>query len=211
MSKKLSPPGGRGDRRRRKEGQIQALRERGGGQETGRTAGERGQRTEESHSVQPPSVLHRYRKIQGLEWDPVIREYMQSALFKAVGGRMYGEQAAVGVYRTMFFNKPAVSRAKSPFPLHPSSACVPPDASCTASATSCLCLCLCLQLQMTAPPQISGGSELAWHQDRWSTLDRDPAITVYLALDEVADRCAAAAGRRRRRRRHRCCRRQSQL
>ena len=33
----------------------------------------------------------------------------------------------------------------------------------------------------------SGGSQLGWHQDRWSTLDRDPKITVYLAIDPATE------------------------
>ena len=44
-----------------------------------------------------------YRKIQGLEHDPVILNYLQSDLFRAVSARMY--PAGVGIYRTMFFNK----------------------------------------------------------------------------------------------------------
>ena len=46
-----------------------------------------------------------YRKIQGLEHDPVIMgNYLQSDLFKDVASRTY-PGGAVGIYRTMFFNK----------------------------------------------------------------------------------------------------------
>lgn len=31
-----------------------------------------------------------------------------------------------------------------------------------------------------------GGSDLEWHQDRWTTLDRDPQITVWTALDQTS-------------------------
>lgn len=70
-----------------------------------------------------------YRKIQGLEHDPVILSYLRSDLFRCVAERTY--PGAVGIYRTMFFNKTALSDAPT-----------------------------------------GGGSQLAWHQDRWSTLDR---------------------------------------
>eukprot|EP01052_Picozoa_sp_SAG31_P051644 SAG31_NODE_12362_length_947_cov_1.402123_1_plen_169_part_00 len=71
-----------------------------------------------------------YRKIQGLEHDPVILTYLQSDLFRCVAQRAY-PAGSVGIYRTMFFNKTAVSEAPT-----------------------------------------GGGSQLGWHQDRWSTLDR---------------------------------------
>lgn len=70
-----------------------------------------------------------YRKIQGLEHDPVILNYLQSELFHCVAQRTY--PGSVGIYRTMFFNKTALSEATT-----------------------------------------GGGSQLGWHQDRWSTLDR---------------------------------------
>ena len=31
-----------------------------------------------------------------------------------------------------------------------------------------------------------GGSDLLWHQDRWTELDRDPQITVWTALDPAS-------------------------
>lgn len=35
------------------------------------------------------------------------------------------------------------------------------------------------------------GTPLAWHQDRWSDLDRDPLITIWIALDPatIANGC----------------------
>ena len=36
-----------------------------------------------------------------------------------------------------------------------------------------------------------GGSDLRWHQDRWTDLDRDPKVTVWMALDPatIANGC----------------------
>ena len=36
-----------------------------------------------------------------------------------------------------------------------------------------------------------GGSDLVWHQDRWTDLDRDPKVTVWMALDPatIANGC----------------------
>ena len=36
-----------------------------------------------------------------------------------------------------------------------------------------------------------GGSDLKWHQDRWTDLDRDPKVTVWMALDPatIANGC----------------------
>jgi hypothetical protein len=125
-----------------------------------------------------------YRKIQGLEHDPFILNYLKSDLFRCVAERTYS--GSVGIYRTMFFNKTALSDAPT-----------------------------------------GGGSQLGWHQDRWSTLDRcafplhmlsgsilililililmgvdeslkanciwlaatrrDPRITVYLAIDPATE------------------------
>ena len=93
----------------------------------GRLVGGRG------HS-QGPTLA--YSKVQGLEHDPVVREYMRSPLFRAVARRVYGPTTAVAVYRSMLINKP------------------------------------------------SGGNEVVgWHMDQWATLDRDPKVSVYLALD----------------------------
>jgi hypothetical protein len=60
-----------------------------------------------------------YRKIQGLEHDPVIMgNYLQSDLFKDVASRTY-PGGAVGIYRTMFFNKsPNLPGGGSPLGWH---------------------------------------------------------------------------------------------
>ena len=48
-----------------------------------------------------------YRKIQGLEFDPLFLAYMQKPLFRHLCARAYGEAAPVSVFRAMFMNKPA--------------------------------------------------------------------------------------------------------
>jgi ectoine hydroxylase-related dioxygenase (phytanoyl-CoA dioxygenase family) len=77
-----------------------------------------------------------YRKIQGLEFDPLFLEYMQLPIFRDVCARIYGAEIRIASFRAMFMNKPA-----------------------------------------------NKGTILPWHQDRWNTLDRDPMLTVYTALD----------------------------
>lgn len=47
-----------------------------------------------------------YRKIQGLEQDPLFLEYLQRPLFRDICARSYGADTPVGVYRAMFMNKP---------------------------------------------------------------------------------------------------------
>ena len=53
-----------------------------------------------------------YSKFQGLEHDPVFRALMTRPLFRSVCARVYGEAAAVAVYRATVFNKPAESGGK---------------------------------------------------------------------------------------------------
>lgn len=77
-----------------------------------------------------------YRKIQGLEFDPIFLIYMQHPTFRDVCARIYGADVPIASFRAMFMNKPAHK-----------------------------------------------GTFLPWHQDRWNTLDRDPLLTVYTALD----------------------------
>ena len=48
-----------------------------------------------------------YRKIQDLEHDPLFLAYIQLPLFRDVCARIYGEGAAIAVFRSMFMNKPA--------------------------------------------------------------------------------------------------------
>ena len=47
----------------------------------------------------------KYRKIQELEMDPLFLKYIQHPLFKDITRKKIGEK--VGVFRAMFFNKPA--------------------------------------------------------------------------------------------------------
>ena len=77
-----------------------------------------------------------YRKIQGLEFDPLFLEYVQDPLFQEICAHIYGPKTRIASFRSMFMNKPAHK-----------------------------------------------GTFLPWHQDRWNTLDRDPLLTVYTALD----------------------------
>jgi phytanoyl-CoA hydroxylase len=85
-----------------------------------------------------------YRKIQGLEQDPLFLAYMQRPIFRDICQRVYGEDTPISSFRAMFMNKP-----------------------------------------------VRKGTFLPWHQDRWTSLDRDPLITLWTALDPatVANGC----------------------
>src|SRR5262245_49374018 len=48
-----------------------------------------------------------YRKVDGLERDPVFLAYLQRPLFRALCARTYGTGRAISCYRAMFMNKPA--------------------------------------------------------------------------------------------------------
>ena len=48
-----------------------------------------------------------YRKIQDLEYSPVFLRYIQEPVFADICRRVYGEAAAISVFRAMFMNKPA--------------------------------------------------------------------------------------------------------
>lgn len=48
-----------------------------------------------------------YRKIQELEFDPLFLRFIQHPVFREACSRVYGEQAPVAVFRSMFMNKPA--------------------------------------------------------------------------------------------------------
>jgi ectoine hydroxylase-related dioxygenase (phytanoyl-CoA dioxygenase family) len=48
-----------------------------------------------------------YRKIQGLEFDPVYLQYVQRPVFRDICARLLGPQTDVSVFRAMFMNKPA--------------------------------------------------------------------------------------------------------
>jgi hypothetical protein len=91
---------------------------------------------EQTTGFKGPTVM--YRKIEGLEKDPIFFEYMRHPLMRECCARIYGAMADISVYRAMFMNKPAAK-----------------------------------------------GTTLPWHQDGgegWG-LDRDPLLTVWLALD----------------------------
>lgn len=79
-----------------------------------------------------------YRKIQGLETDPLFSPLVRHPLFMDICARLYGAHAPVSLFRAMIMNKPA-----------------------------------------------GQGTHLPWHQDGgdvWA-LDRDPLVTVWVALD----------------------------
>ena len=48
-----------------------------------------------------------YRKIQGLEFDPLFLAHLQRPLFREICDRVYGVGRPVAIYRAMFMNKPA--------------------------------------------------------------------------------------------------------
>jgi polysaccharide pyruvyl transferase WcaK-like protein len=48
-----------------------------------------------------------YRKIQGLEADPLVLEFIRRDLFREICARHYGAHAAVSLFRVMMMNKPA--------------------------------------------------------------------------------------------------------
>lgn len=62
--------------------------------------------------IPPQTVGHKgatlnYRKIQGLELDPIFLVHMQRPLFREICARVYGKEEAISIYRAMFMNKPA--------------------------------------------------------------------------------------------------------
>lgn len=91
----------------------------------------------------------RYRKIQGLENDPLYAQLIDQPVFKAICAGMYGAHAAVSIFRAMVMNKPA-----------------------------------------------GHGTLLPWHQDGGTVwqLDRDPLVTIWVALDDanIANGCMDA-------------------
>jgi len=50
---------------------------------------------------------HRYRKVEGLETDPVFRSWVQHPMAGAICGRMHGDGVPIAIFRAMFMNKPA--------------------------------------------------------------------------------------------------------
>ena len=47
----------------------------------------------------------KYRKVEGLEKDPMFRAYIQHSMFRDITAKIIGDE--ISVYRSMFFNKPA--------------------------------------------------------------------------------------------------------
>lgn len=82
----------------------------------------------------------RYRKIQGLEHDPLYAKLIEQPVFRTICAGMYGAHAAVSIFRAMVMNKPA-----------------------------------------------GHGTLLPWHQDGGAVwqLDRDPLVTIWVALDDA--------------------------
>ncbi len=56
-----------------------------------------------------------YRKIEQLEQDPIFLQYIQRPLFNEICTRTYGCHVPVGVFRSMFMNKPAGKGTKLPW------------------------------------------------------------------------------------------------
>ena len=59
-------------------------------------------------SARHKSSSLKYRKIQELEMDSLFLKYIQHPLFRHITRKKIGEK--VGVFRSMFFNKPAEGR-----------------------------------------------------------------------------------------------------
>ena len=48
-----------------------------------------------------------YRKVQGLESDPLFLDVIRRPLFREICGRHYGNHASISIFRAMMMNKPA--------------------------------------------------------------------------------------------------------
>jgi hypothetical protein len=48
-----------------------------------------------------------YRKVQGLEADPLVLQVIQRKLFREICARHYGRHASISIFRAMMMNKPA--------------------------------------------------------------------------------------------------------
>lgn len=49
----------------------------------------------------------KYRKLQGLEADPLVRDIISRPLFRHICGRHYGDHTCISIFRAMVMNKPA--------------------------------------------------------------------------------------------------------
>jgi polysaccharide pyruvyl transferase WcaK-like protein len=54
-----------------------------------------------------PAATLAYRKIQGLEADPLILELFRRDVFREISARHYGRHASISIFRAMMMNKPA--------------------------------------------------------------------------------------------------------
>jgi polysaccharide pyruvyl transferase WcaK-like protein len=54
-----------------------------------------------------PEVTLAYRKVQGLESDPLVLELIRRDLFRDICGRHYGKHSNISIFRVMLMNKPA--------------------------------------------------------------------------------------------------------
>jgi polysaccharide pyruvyl transferase WcaK-like protein len=54
-----------------------------------------------------PEVTLAYRKVQGLESDPLVLELIRRDLFREICARQYGKHASISFFRVMLMNKPA--------------------------------------------------------------------------------------------------------
>lgn len=57
--------------------------------------------------AEPSAVTLAYRKVQGLENDPLVLDLIRRDLFREICARQYGRHASVSIFRAMMMNKPA--------------------------------------------------------------------------------------------------------
>ena len=77
-------------------------------------------RTGRHEDMDPQTKGHKgatlaYRKMQGLEFDPLLLAYMQKPLFHHICQRAYGKGTPVTTFRAMFMNKPALQGTVLPW------------------------------------------------------------------------------------------------
>jgi polysaccharide pyruvyl transferase WcaK-like protein len=54
-----------------------------------------------------PAATLAFRKVQGLEADPLVLDLIRRDLFREICGRHYGKHASISIFRAMLMNKPA--------------------------------------------------------------------------------------------------------
>lgn len=55
----------------------------------------------------PPAATLKYRKVQGLESEPLVLDLIRRDVFREICARFYGKHASVSIFRAMMMNKPA--------------------------------------------------------------------------------------------------------